>query len=385
MTTNVTVEGTCDERFAKVREEFARNFSERDDLGASVAITVNGEPVVELWGGYADPDRQRPWQQDTLVNVYSTTKGLTALCAHMLVDRGQLDIDRPVAEYWPEFAQAGKESVTVRHLLTHQAGLTGPAEYLRPEEILDWDRVCSALAATPPWWEPGTMSGYHALTFGFLVGEVVRRVSGRSPGTFLSEEVAEPLAADLHIGLPASELGRCAVLTGTPDSSAILAGLTELHPGLLALGNAIPGDINSPEVRMAELPAANGHVTALGLAKVYGALANGGEFAGTRLVSPEAIERMREPQPPMRDLMLSSFMGGDEHRWGCGFMLNLIGADGPNPRAFGHGGAGGSVGFADPENRVSYAYVMNLCTGGTVGDDLRSTALVDALYAALAG
>jgi CubicO group peptidase (beta-lactamase class C family) len=379
----VTVEGTCDERFGGVRDEFLRNFTERGDVGAAVAVTVEGETVVDLWAGHADAQRARLWERDTLVNVFSTTKGMTALCAHLLVDRGQLDVDRPVAYYWPEFAQAGKDDIPVRWLLSHRAGLTGPAEKLRPEELLDWDRMCSALAATAPWWEPNTMSGYHALTFGFLVGEVVRRISGRSLGTFLREEITSPLGADLFVGVPESELGRCAdMIAGAPlDLIGTSSAGEAPHPGMMALANCPLGDINDPRVRMAEIPAANGHMTARGLATVYGALANGGELASTRIVSKEAIEVMREPQPAMFDLLLSRVSGVDEYQWGLGFMLNPMGSSGPNPKAFGHGGAGGSYGFADPENRISYAYVMNQMSGGTMGEDQRSLSLVNALYA----
>jgi CubicO group peptidase (beta-lactamase class C family) len=382
--TDGDIQGTCDPDFRGVRDEFLRNFTERDDVGAAVSVTVDGETVIDLWAGHADADRSRPWGRDTLVPVYSTTKGLTALCAHMLVDRGLLDVDERVASYWPEFAQAGKESIPVRWLLTHRAGLTGPGERLTRAEVRDWDRICSALAATTPWWEPNTMSGYHALTFGFLVGEVVRRISGRSLGTFLREEVAGPLGADLYVGVPESELGRCAdMIPGTPPDlvGAVRSGGSgqEVHPGLKALNNCPMGDVNDPLTRMAEMPAANGHVTARGIATVYGALANGGAIGDTRLVSPEAIDRMREPQPAMPDLLLSQLTGGD-FQWGLGFMLNQLGASGPNPRSFGHGGAGGSYAFADPENRVTYAYVMNRMSGGTMGEDMRSVSLVGALY-----
>jgi CubicO group peptidase (beta-lactamase class C family) len=355
-------------------------------VGAAVSVTVDGATVVDLWAGYADGQRSRPWERDTIVNVYSTTKGMTALCAHILVDRDLLDVDEPVATYWPEFAQAGKEAIPVRWLLTHRAGLTGPAERLTRAEVRDWDRVCSALAATTPWWEPNTMSGYHALTFGFLVGEVVRRISGRSLGTFLREEVTHPLDADLFVGVPESELGRCAdMIPGAPvDLTAASAPGQEPHPGMKALANCPLGDVNDPLTRMAEIPAGNGHMTARGLATVYGALANGGEIAGTRLVRAQAIEMMREPQPAMRDLLLSQMVGGGDFQWGLGFMLNQLGASGPNRRSFGHGGAGGSYAFADPENRVSYAYVMNQMSGGTMGDDQRSVSLVRALYDDLA-
>ena len=383
--TEIDVQGYCPAHLSGVRDEFVRNFVERGDVGAAVAVTVDGEMVVDLWAGHADAQRVRPWERDTIVNVYSTTKGMTALCAHMLIDRDLLDIDEPVATYWPEFAQAGKESIPVRWLLTHRAGLTGPSERLTSAEVRDWNRICAALAATKPWWEPNTMSGYHALTFGFLVGEVVRRISGRSLGTFLRDEITQPLGADLYVGVPESDLGRCADMIPGAAIDLVAAGAAgeEPHPGLTALANCPMGDVNDPRTRMAEMPAGNGHMTARGLATVYGSLANGGKIGGTRLVSETAIELMREPQPAMPDLLLSQMVGGGDFQWGVGFMLNLLEASGPNPRAFGHGGAGGSYAFADPENRVSYAYVMNQMSGGTMGEDLRSLSIVQALYAGL--
>jgi CubicO group peptidase (beta-lactamase class C family) len=384
-TTGATVQGYCDERLRAVRDEFVRNFAERGDIGAAVAVTVDGESVIDLWGGSADMAGTRPWERDTLVNVFSTTKGMTSLCAHLLVDRGQLDIDEPVATYWPEFAQAGKESIPVRWLLSHRAGLTGPAEPLTPDQVRDWDRVCGALAATKPWWEPNTMSGYHAVTFGFLVGEVVRRISGRSLGTFLREEVTEPLGADLYVAVPESELGRCAEMSDAEidlSDATALAGGGVPHPGLVALANCPLPRLNDASTRMAEIPGANGHMTARGAAKVYGALANGGEIDGTRVVSAGAVERMREPQPALHDLLFSIAVDGGDWQWGLGYMLNGLGLAGPNPRAFGHPGRGGSWAFADPENRISYAYVMNYMSQSALGDE-RSASLVGALYKAL--
>ncbi|MFE0515909.1 serine hydrolase domain-containing protein, partial [Streptomyces sp. NPDC058964] len=201
------VHGHCDARFTAVRQAFEENFRDRGELGAAVAVTVDGEPVVDLWGGWADAARTRPWERDTLVNVWSTTKGVTALCAHILADRGLLDLDAPVAAYWPEFAAAGKEKVLVRHLLSHRAGLAGLREPHSLEQLYDWELTTARLAATEPWWEPGTCSGYHAFTYGHLVGEVVRRVSGLLPGAFLEREVTGPLGADFTIGLPAKESG----------------------------------------------------------------------------------------------------------------------------------------------------------------------------------
>src|SRR2546426_10908907 len=214
------VDGECAPRFAAVRETFAANFAAGREVGASFAATVEGEPVVDLWAGYADAATTRAWERDTIVNLFSTTKAMTALCAHILVDRGQLDLDAPVARYWPEFAQAGKERITTRHLLTHSAGLAALRRPLPTEALYDWTRMVEALAAETPWWEPGSAHGYHALTYGYLVGEVVRRISGKTLGTFLRDEVTAPLGADFHIGLAPSEDARVAeMLPPSPEET----------------------------------------------------------------------------------------------------------------------------------------------------------------------
>uniref|UniRef100_UPI0028117074 serine hydrolase domain-containing protein n=1 Tax=Streptomyces sp. TaxID=1931 RepID=UPI0028117074 len=232
----VRVRGHCDPRFTAVHEAFEENFRERGELGAAVAVTVGGRIVVDLWGGWADGARSRPWERDTLVNVWSTTKGPVALCAHLLADRGLLDLDAPVAVYWPEFAAAGKEKVLVRHLLSHRAGLAGLREPHSLEQLCDWELTTQRLAATEPWWEPGTRSGYHALTYGHLVGEVVRRVSGLRPGAFLEREVTRPLGIDFRIGLPERDAGRVAELVQPPvaQSSAQAAVLAQLAPAAVA-------------------------------------------------------------------------------------------------------------------------------------------------------
>ncbi|MFJ9469457.1 serine hydrolase domain-containing protein [Streptomyces caniferus] len=387
------VDGRCAPGFTGVREAFERNFSEHGDIGAAVTVTVEGEAVVDLWGGRADAAGTRAWERDTLVNVYSTSKGMTALCAHLLVDRGELDLDAPVMRYWPEFGQAGKRDIPVRWLLSHRAGLIAPREPLPAGYAYDWDAVCATLAATPPWWEPGTAQGYHAVTFGYLVGEVVRRVTGQSLGAFLRSEITGPLDAGVFIGTPAEEHARCADMVGQLDA----ARLAEQFPGapappfralsdhplavvMLALTSIPTGDVNSAAYRSAEIPAGNAHASAHGLATVYGALAGG------KLVGPGTLEAMRRSQsrPGERDLTIDALApAGREHRWGLGYMLNHEGQAGPNRGAFGHGGAGGSYAFADPENRLSYAYTMNKYGGGTTGDDPRNRGLVRAVYRAL--
>ncbi|MEU1024788.1 serine hydrolase domain-containing protein [Streptomyces sp. NPDC005904] len=392
----VRVHGTCAPGFERVREEFERNFTERGELGAAVAVTVDGAFVVDLWAGDADRSGTRPWERDTLVNVYSTTKGMTALCAHLLVERGELDLDAPVARYWPQFARAGKADLPVRWLLSHRAGLIAPGEPLGPGAVYDWEKVTDALAATTPWWRPGTAQGYHAVTFGFLVGEVVRRITGVTLGAFLRSEVTGPLDADVFVGTPPGEHGRCADMappvTGTDDAPSRgafaripdppVSGLGEAPtaPLTLAFGYLPLGDVNGAAYRSAEIPATNGHATARGLAAVYRELACG------RLLGADTVERLRTTQSGADepDLVLRAGTPlAETWSWGLGFMLNLYGQAGPNPRAFGHGGAGGSYAFADPENRVSYAYTMNRMGVGTSGEDLRSAHLVGALYKAL--
>ncbi|QDN96568.1 beta-lactamase family protein [Streptomyces sp. S1A1-8] len=381
------VHGHCDARFAAVHTAFEENFRDRDELGAAVTVTLDGESVVDLWGGWADAARTRPWERETLVNVWSTSKGPTALCAHILADRGLLDFDAPVAAYWPEFAAAGKESVLVRHLLSHRAGLAGLREPHDLAQLCDWELTVERLAAQEPWWEPGTRSGYHALTFGHLVGEVVRRVSGLRPGAFLEREVTGPLGIDFTIGLPEKEAERAAELVHprVASSSEQAAIFAQLAPAAVAaLANPLVGaaEANTARWRAAEIPAANGHGTARAVAALYGIFAGRGAYGSRQVLSPEAAERVREGQGSCRDLVLGA---GFEHETETGLGLWLSGPNGsygPNPRAFGHDGFGGSCGLADPESGLSLGYVMNRM-GPHIADDPRKMALVDALYSAL--
>jgi len=389
MATHPDIHGDCPLRFAPVRAAFAENLQRRDEVGAAVAVVVDGELVVDLWAGHADLARSRPWQRDTIVNVYSCTKGMTALCAHRLVAEGRLDLDAPVAEYWPEFAEADKETIPVRSLLGHRAGLAAVRHLLPGEALYDWNAMCAALAAEMPWWTPGTAHGYHAVTFGWLVGEVVRRITGRSLGTYFRQEIAAPLSLDFHIGLPAGEHARCAEMSGVPmpagEEEAGLATVIMIDPeGLAARAFMNPPSValgvNNAAWRSAEIPGANGHGAARDLARVYGTLARGGDQDGVHLLDPAGIARCREEQSHGPDLVLPI-----STRFGLGFMLPQDRADarfGPSPRAFGHPGAGGSVGFADPDARVGFGYVMNRM-GPHILLDPRATALIDSVYAAL--
>jgi CubicO group peptidase (beta-lactamase class C family) len=375
------VQGECDSRFARVREAFEAGFTAGREVGASFAATVDGRFVVDLWGGHADAARTRRWERDTIVNVFSTTKAMTALAAHVLADRGLLDVDAPVARYWPEFAASGKKGIPVRHLLTHQSGLAALREPLPTEALYDWPRMTAALAAETPWWEPGSVSGYHAITYGYLVGEVVRRISGKTLGTFVRDEITRPLGADFHIGLPASEDARVAEMIGPSAEEIAGAGpAATIDPASLlgkVMGNppVTPAVANRPAWRRAEIPAANGHGNARSVARVMAALACGGSLDGVRLLAPATLARAIEPQWYGQDLVL-----GFPMRWGLGFMLASPTLPlGPSPRAFGHGGWGGSLGIADPDASVSWAYVMNKMTPGTTGDS-RAAGPVAALY-----
>jgi len=391
MTTAVDIQGTCDARFEGVKEAFTQNFADFGEVGAAVAVMVDGRSVVDLWAGHADAALSRPWQRDTIANVFSTTKGITAICAHRLADQGLFDIDTPVAQYWPEFAQAGKEKIPVRYLLSHRAGLPAIRQMLPPRSAYNWETMTSALAAEEPWWEPGTKHGYHALTYGYLVGEVVRRISGQTIGTYFRKEIAEPLGIDFHIGLAAQHDARTAEMVPMPlpepgEDNPIAKALSDPQSMTFkAFANPpdlmVPGTVNTRQWRATELPAANGHGNARSLARIYGALARGGELDGVRLLSRQAIERARVEQSYGEDAVLF----GLQSRFGLGFMLDL-----PDhrivPRSdiFGHPGAGGSIGFADPEARIGFGYVMNkMIVPPDYFIDPRWRPLVDATYAAL--
>ncbi len=383
----MSIEGDCDAKFSRVRDAFASNFETMGEVGAAVAVTIDGKPVVDLWGGHADRSRTRPWTRDTLVNVYSTTKGLTAMCAHRLVDQRKLDLDAPVASYWPEFAQAGKDRMPVRFLLSHRAGLPAVRKPLPREAFFQWDTMCSALAAQEPWWEPGTGFGYHAITYAWLVGEVIRRASGRTPGNYFREEIAEPLGLDAHIGLDAKHDLRVAPIIGPlppkPGEPNLMMDMLRDPESMTAKAITNPpidivGDANTRAWRAMELPSANGHATARSLARVYGSLARGGELDGYRVLTPESIVRCYTEQSNGIDLVMKV-----QGRVGLGFMLNSETIPlGPNPRPFGHPGAGGSIGFADPDAKVGFGYVMNQM-GSSATIDPRATRLIDAVYASL--
>ena len=374
------IHGACDERFSAVKAVFERNFAERGDVGAAFAATLEGEFVVDIWGGHRDATGTEPWQEDTLVNVYSTTKTMTALCALLLADRGELDMGAPVAKYWPEFAQNGKRDVAVRHLLSHSAGLSGWAEPVSAADIYDWERATALLAAQAPWWTPGSASGYHAITQGHLVGEVVRRISGRSLGAFLREEIADPLGADFHIGTQPQHFSRIGELIPPPGETPL-----EAPPGSIAarsIGNP-PIDVKDTRTaawREAEIPAANGHGNARSVVRAQTLLANLGTAFGKTLMSPAGCMAALEEQTNGDDLVL-----GVPLRFGLGYGLVSDAAPlGPNRNICYWGGYGGSLIVADLDARLCFAYVMNKMFDGVVGD-VRGFELSQAVYASLAG
>lgn len=387
---HLAIHGTCDPAFAPVRAAFASNFERFPELGAAVCAAVRGRVVVDLWAGFRDAARTAPWRGDTIVNVFSATKGAVALCAHALAEKRALDVDAPVAASWPEFGAAGKGRVLVAQLLDHSAGL--PALRAEPKEgaLYDWQAMTAALAAEEPFWEPGARHGYHAVTFGFLVGEVIRRASGQRVGAFLREAVAGPLGLDLHIGTGAEHDGRIAEVPPTIASPQGLGGAFAASfrdpASLTSMAFTRPRDLVSPglvntvRARRAEIPALNGHANARALARMYGALANGGALAGAaRVLSPEAVEAALAERSAGLDAVLLA-----ESRFSLGFMLpSALRPFGRGPRTFGHPGAGGALGFADPDAGLGFGYTPNQTIASGEGGDPRWPALIEAVYSCL--
>lgn len=375
MSGHVPVHGFVGPGFEKVREAFAANLAEGLDTGASFAVVQDGRVVVDLWGGHADRNGERPWQKDTLANVWSTTKGLASLCVAMLVDRGRLSYEQTVASLWPEFAAAGKETLTVAEVLSHQGGLSGFTDQVTVADYAAHDAMAAKLAAQEPMFATGR-SGYHAITHGFLTGEIVRRTAGRSLGRFFAEAVAGPLAADAWIGLPESEEGRVAEMVPAPRVPVALPP----HPAARAALANPPLDAEVPNQRWwraCEIPSVNAQANARALATVYGMLARGGESGGRRYLSQATLDEATRPRVEGKDLVL-----GVPSRWAAGFSLNDGVTYGPNPRSFGHSGWGGSFGCADPDAALGIAYAMNRM-GSNLRGDPRTLRLIRATYASL--
>lgn len=370
------IHGHCAKGFEPVRAAFANNFASQNEIGASVCVVRHGEVMVDLWGGHADAARTKPWTRNTLANVWSTTKGMGALVAGLLVERGLMAYAEKVSKYWPEFAANGKGDITIGQMLSHQAGLCGPSVPTTIEEMCDHALMAERLAAQAPLWTPGSRSGYHALTVGILLGELVARITGKSIGTYFNEEVATPFGVDFFIGLPQSEDVRAAEMVPAKTSNMLDTSKLNISQ-MVAMGNpplnaAIP---NQRFWRAAELSSANGQGTAASIARVYGALASGGQIEGKDLVLPSTIQAMTAMQIEGVDEVLSI-----PTRWSAGFILNVGGLFGPNDAAFGHTGWGGSFGMADPKTGLAVAYIMNQM-GSDLAGDIRANALLAATYA----
>jgi CubicO group peptidase (beta-lactamase class C family) len=375
--------GKCDDRFDAVRAALARNLDSGEELGASLVLDIDGEIVVDLWGGFRDEARTVPWSEQTITNVWSSTKTVTSLAALMLVDRGALDVDAPVARYWPEFAAQGKQDVLVRHVMSHASGVSGLEQPAVVEDLYDWPRATSRMAAQAPWWPPGTASGYHALNYGHLVGEVVRRISGKTLKQFVAEEIAGPLGADFQIGAAESDWDRIADVVPPPPLPFDLAALDPDSPVVKTLtGPPVAAEVaNTPGWRRADLGAVNGHGNARSVARVLSVVARGGEVDGVRLLGQDTIDLIFREQQNGIDLVL-----GVPLRFGIGYglpqrdILPWI----PDERICYWGGWGGSMIVMDVGRRTTISYMMNKMGPGIIGSD-RSTEYGHAIYDALPG
>ena len=384
MELGIKIEGSVAPGFERVADAFVGNFANHGDVGAAVCVYRDAKPVVDLWAGTADPKTGRPWEHDTLQLVYSATKGVVATAAHILAERGDLDLDAPVASYWPEFADAGKADVPVRWLLTHQVGLPVLDKPVSLADALAWHPVTAALAAQAPIWAPGTAHGYHMQTFGWLVGEVIRRVTGRSPGQFAADEIAAPLGLDFFIGLPDSEHSRVSKLVFAPPPDLprlVAAGVPEDMRDLVDAAmdpNSLMNrpttdpviDFNAPEVWRAEIPASNGIGTARSLARMYAALI--GEVDGIRLLRPETVAAATREQVAGKDQVSKM-----PSRYATGYQLPTSFLPSGPPASFGHPGRSGALAWADPDLGLAFGYVTNYVIVGT--PDARAANLVAAL------
>jgi CubicO group peptidase (beta-lactamase class C family) len=377
------VHGTCTEQFELVRTEFETNLRSGEELGGSIFIDVDGERVVDLWGGYRDVDRTTGWTEDTITNVWSTTKTVTSLAALLLVERGELDVDSPVARYWPEFAANGKGEIEVRHLMGHTSGVSGWEAPFATEEMYDWETSTARLAAQAPWWTPGTASGYHAHNQGHLVGEVIRRITGTSLKELVAQEIAGPLQADFQIGAKEADWGRIADVVAPPPLPFDLDALDRNSPMYKTFVGppANAEAANTPAWRQADMGALNGHGNARSVARMLSTITLGGESEGVRLLSPKTIDLIFDEQVDGIDLVL-----GVPLRWGIGYALAQPGVHPTVPMPDGRvcfwGGWGGSMILMDLDRRITVAYMMNKMAPGIIGS-ARSAAYLRAAYQAL--
>lgn len=380
----IAINGTCDDRFAEVRAEFEKNFNERDEIGGAVCIYHQGDKVVDLWGGHLDRERTRPWQEDTITMVYSIAKSMVALCVHMLAERGRIDLDAPVCEYWPEFLKGGEEkrAILVRHILSHYCGLTWNV-HGKEGDLLDYPAMIRALELQEPGWPPGTKGAYNTVNYGFLNGEVVRRVTGAMAQEFMRTEIFAPLGGiDFHIGVPDADIARCATVYPPPAANLQVqrgstAGTSASKAWTVVPKPYTPDVINSTAFRKAPIMSFGCHATAAGIARVYAALANGGTLDGARLLSRESVMRLQTQQWDEE----ADGTYERPYRMAMGFFKNKPGwvPMGPNPEAFGHHGLGGPLAFVDMERNLAFCATSNYqCEGASVGP--RTEALVDATF-----
>jgi CubicO group peptidase (beta-lactamase class C family) len=381
MTTMADLHGACDARFEALRSALARNLDSGDELGASLVVDVDGDIVVDLWGGFCDEKRTTPWSEHTITNVWSTTKTVTSLAALMLADRGELDVDAPIARYWPEFAAQGKQDILIRQLMSHATGVSGLDQPAVVEDLYDWEASTSRMAAQAPWWEPGTASGYHALNYGHLVGEVVRRISGTMLKQFVADEIAGPLGADFQIGAAEGDWDRIADVVPPPPLPYDMAALDPASPAVRTLtGPLISAEVaNTPPWRRADLGAVNGHGNARSVARVMSAVARGGEVDGVRLLRPETVDLIFREQQNGIDVVL-----GVPLRFGIGYglpqpdLLPWL----PDEKICFWGGWGGSMIIMDVGRRMTISYMMNNMGPGIIGSD-RSAEYGQAIYHAV--
>jgi CubicO group peptidase (beta-lactamase class C family) len=376
-----TVEGEASPQFEGLRTELQRMLDSGEELGASLAVVDHGKPVVDLWGGWREASRTSPWQRDTIVNVWSITKTMTALSALMLADRGLLDLDAPVAKYWPEFAQNGKADITVKQVMSHTGGVSGWEMPFSLEQLYDYEEATSHLAAQAPWWEPGTASGYSLLNFGHIVGEIVRRVSGKTLKAFVAEEIAGPLGADFTIGVPRSAYDRVSNVVPPPPADIDLSQLPPGHPAIKTF-SPVPMDATvtyTDAWRDAEIGAANGFGNARSVARIQSVITNGGEVDGVRLLSQKTIDRIFEVQSDGMDLVLFQPL-----RFGIGYGLpSQQESQLPDRRIAYWGGWGGSIVLNDVDRGFTFSYVMNRMDGAVLGS-VRSAAYQKAFLDAIA-
>ena len=375
------VHGYCHAGFEGVRHAFETNFATEDEVGACVSVVLDGQTVVDLWGGWRDRGCSQPWLRDTIVCMMSVSKAVSATCLHMLVDRGLVDLDAPVARYWPEFAQAGKQGVLVRHVLDHRAGLPVLTERLHPRAMFDHALMVEALARQAPLWEPGRQAGYHVHNQGFLIDEIVRRVTGRTLPQFLREEITGPLGLDYHFGLSPADQSRCAEFIQATEGTIFAARHGDPSKIVSRAWDQLPDplDLNSREWRESTITSASGHGNARAVARLYGALARGGELAGTYLMSPSTFGQAITEQHNMVEVMMER-----PYHQALGYLLSSppIVWMGPGRRSFGHHGVGGSIGLGDPDAKLGFAYAMNKMHARQ-DNGPRARRLIEAVYECL--